>query len=168
MSRPTTLTQGNTIYWTLMTYTSAGVLVDADSTPTVAVRKNGVATVDAVTVTKRSATTGIYDCTYNPANEVEGDTYTLEETATISSQAYVNAWSFDVRGKTFDASTDGDIDGYTLEEAMKICLAALAGKVSGAGTTSITIRSADDGTDRIVATVDSNGNRSSVTLDGAG
>ena len=27
---------------------------------------------------------------------------------------------------------DGDIDGYTLEEAMKICLAALAGKVSGA------------------------------------
>ena len=63
---------------------------------------------------------------------------------------------------------DGDIDGYTLEEAMKICLAALAGKVSGAGTTSITIRSADDSTDRIVATVDSNGNRSSVTLDGAG
>ena len=63
---------------------------------------------------------------------------------------------------------DGDIDGYTLEEAMKICLAALAGKVSGAGTTSITIRSADDTADRIVATVDSNGNRSSVTLDGAG
>jgi hypothetical protein len=63
---------------------------------------------------------------------------------------------------------DGDIDGYTLEQAMKICLAALAGKVSGAGTTSITIRSADDTADRIVATVDSNGNRSSVTLDGAG
>lgn len=63
---------------------------------------------------------------------------------------------------------DGDIDGYTLEEAMKICLAALAGKVSGAGTTSITIRSADDSADRIVATVDSNGNRSAVTLDGAG
>jgi hypothetical protein len=63
---------------------------------------------------------------------------------------------------------DGDIDGYTLEEAMKICLAALAGKVSGAGTTSITIRSADDTADRIVATVDSNGNRSAVTLDGAG
>jgi len=62
---------------------------------------------------------------------------------------------------------DGDIDGYTLEEAMKICLAALAGKVSGAGTTSITIRSADDTADRIVATVDSNGNRSAVTLDGA-
>ena len=63
---------------------------------------------------------------------------------------------------------DGDIDGYTLEEAMKICLAALAGKVSGAGTTSITIRSADDTADRIVATVDTNGNRSAVTLDGAG
>jgi len=63
---------------------------------------------------------------------------------------------------------DGDIDGYTLEEAMKICLAALAGKVSGAGTTTVTIRSADDTADRIVATVDTDGNRSSVTLDGAG
>ena len=63
---------------------------------------------------------------------------------------------------------DGDIDGYTLEEAMKICLAALAGKVSGAGTTTVTIRSADDTADRIVATVDTNGNRSAVTLDGAG
>lgn len=63
---------------------------------------------------------------------------------------------------------DGDIDGYTLEEAMKICLAALAGKVSGAGTTTVTIRSADDTADRIVATVDTDGNRSAITLDGAG
>ena len=63
---------------------------------------------------------------------------------------------------------DGDIDGYNLEETLKLCLAALAGKVSGAGTTEITIRSADDTVDRIVATVDSDGNRESITLDTTG
>lgn len=55
--------------------------------------------------------------------------------------------------------------GYSLREALRIILAALGGKVSGAGTSTITIRSATDNKDRIIATVDSNGNRSSVTLD---
>lgn len=62
----------------------------------------------------------------------------------------------------------GDVDGYTLEQTLKICLAALAGKLSGAATTTIIIRSADDTANRIVATVDSDGNRSAVTLDAAG
>lgn len=59
----------------------------------------------------------------------------------------------------------GDVDGYTLEETLKLCLAALAGKLSGAATTTVTIRSADDGENRIVATVDADGNRTAVTLD---
>jgi hypothetical protein len=63
-----------------------------------------------------------------------------------------------------DILTSGDIDGYTLEETLKICLAALAGKVSGGDTTTITFRAADDSVDRIVATVDSSGNRSAITL----
>lgn len=62
----------------------------------------------------------------------------------------------------------GDVDGYTLEQTLKLCLAALAGKLSGAATTTITIRAADDSKDRITATVDSDGNRSAVVLDGAG
>lgn len=62
----------------------------------------------------------------------------------------------------------GDIDGYTLEQTLKICLAALAGKISGAGTTSIVIRAADDSKDRITATVTSRGNRTVVTLDATG
>ncbi len=62
----------------------------------------------------------------------------------------------------------GDIDGYTLEETLKLCLAALSGKLSGAATTTITIRAADDSADRITATVDSDGNRSAVTLNAAG
>lgn len=62
----------------------------------------------------------------------------------------------------------GDIDGYSLEQTLKLCLAALSGKVSGGGTTEIIIRAADDSKARITATVDSNGNRSAVTLDAAG
>ena len=88
--RPTELLKDNTLFWVLMTYDEDGVLVDADSTPSVAVRKNGSGTADLVTVTKRSATTGIYVCSYNPSGEVTGDQYTLEETATISSQSYTN------------------------------------------------------------------------------
>lgn len=62
----------------------------------------------------------------------------------------------------------GDIDGYTLEETLKLCLAALAGKLSGANTTTVTIRAADDSKARITATVDSNGNRTAITLDATG
>ena len=62
----------------------------------------------------------------------------------------------------------GDVDGYSLEGTLKLCLAALAGKISGAGTGTITIRSADDTADRIVATTDLKGNRLSITIDEAG
>jgi hypothetical protein len=74
------------------------VLKDADSDPTVAVRKNGASVGDSVTVTKRSATTGIYDCSYNPSAEVEGDSFTLEESAavtgtTTASATYTQTWN---------------------------------------------------------------------------
>jgi len=95
MSRPANFKVDNTVYWVIRTYTDAGVLVDADSTPTVAIRKNGASVGDVATVTKRAATTGIYDCSWNPASEVEGDCFTVEETATVSAQAYENAWSIE-------------------------------------------------------------------------
>jgi hypothetical protein len=53
--------------------------------------------------------------------------------------------------------------GYSLREALRLVLAAVAGKVSGGGTSTITIRSATDGSNRITATVDANGNRTAVT-----
>lgn len=57
------------------------------------------------------------------------------------------------------------VDGYTTRQAMRLILAALAGKLSGAATTTVVIRDAADAKDRITATVDSDGNRSAVTLD---
>ena len=64
--------------------------------------------------------------------------------------------------------TTAAIDGYTLEEALKLCASVLAGKVSGAGTNTITFRAVDDSKDRVVATVAGEGNRTSVTIDVTG
>lgn len=60
---------------------------------------------------------------------------------------------------------DGIETGFTLRQALRLILSAEAGKVSGAGGTSVTIRDVNDTKNRIVATVDSNGNRSAVTKD---
>lgn len=54
---------------------------------------------------------------------------------------------------------------YTLKQSVRLMLAALAGKVSGAPGGTVTIRDANDTVNRIVATVDGNGNRTAVTKD---
>lgn len=54
---------------------------------------------------------------------------------------------------------------YTAEEVMRIMSAALDGKLSGAETTTVRIRDVNDTKDRVVATVDADGNRTAVTYD---
>ena len=109
--RPKVLHVGGILYWVIRTRNpDTQVLKDADSTPTVAVRKNGASVGDSVTVTKRSATTGIYDCSYNPAGEIEGDKFTIEESATVtgtttSSATYENSWEVTVIA--VERGTDG-------------------------------------------------------------
>jgi hypothetical protein len=136
--RPTILHVDGTLYWTIRTYNpDTSVLKDADSTPTVAVRKNGASTGDSVTITKRSATTGIYDCSYDPASEVEGDEFVIEEAATLTgtttTQAtYSQSWSFTVtaieRG-TNDAATAASIT--TLRGADNDTLKTLSDQIDG-------------------------------------
>jgi hypothetical protein len=60
-----------------------------------------------------------------------------------------------------DTIGDGTL---TVRQALRICVAALSGKLSGAGTTTITIRNAADSADVVVATVDASGNRSATTI----
>lgn len=55
--------------------------------------------------------------------------------------------------------------GYSMRESLRLILSALVGKLSGAATTTVSIRDINDTVDRIVATVDTNGNRSAVTKD---
>jgi len=62
----------------------------------------------------------------------------------------------------------GNIDGYTLEESQKLVLAASAGTLSGAATTTITINAVDGSKARLTATVDGDGNRSAVIKDVTG
>jgi VCBS repeat-containing protein len=62
----------------------------------------------------------------------------------------------------------GDIDGYSLEESNKLILAASAGTLSGAATTTVTITAADGSKARLTATVDGDGNRSAVIKDATG
>lgn len=61
---------------------------------------------------------------------------------------------------------NGVEQGLTVREAMRLISAAVAGKVSGGGTSTVTFRSAEaDDKDRIVATVDASGNRTAITTD---
>ena len=56
--------------------------------------------------------------------------------------------------------------GLTASQAMRLIVAALAGKVSGADGSTVTIRNAvADDADRIIATVDADGNRTAITYD---
>lgn len=56
--------------------------------------------------------------------------------------------------------------GLTLRQALRLVTAATAGKISGGGTATITIRNAvADGVDRIVAEVDTDGNRTAITYE---
>ncbi len=56
---------------------------------------------------------------------------------------------------------------YTAIQYMRIALATLGGKLSGAGTGTEKIRDTGDTKDRVTATVDTSGNRTAVTLDGS-
>jgi hypothetical protein len=55
--------------------------------------------------------------------------------------------------------------GLTVRQALRLHASALYGKLSGAATATISIRDTNDTKNRIVATVDADGNRSAVVLD---
>lgn len=56
--------------------------------------------------------------------------------------------------------------GMTFGEVFRIVLAFVAGEATGGGTSEIILKSQDGNTDRITMTVDANGNRSAVVVDG--
>ena len=54
---------------------------------------------------------------------------------------------------------------YTATQVMRLLVSVMTGKSSGGGTTTVVFRDIDDTKDRVIATVDSNGNRTSVVRD---
>jgi|JI9StandDraft_1071089.scaffolds.fasta_scaffold164458_2 hypothetical protein len=104
-----------------------------------------------------AALTGAGDVTVTINAEGE-----LEAAIVVTGDALSTA---NVADAILDAA-NGVETGLTLRQALRVIAAATAGKVSGAETTTITFRNAlVDDTDRIVATVDVDGNRTAVTLD---
>lgn len=67
-----------------------------------------------------------------------------------------------------DEILDEVVEGsITLRQAIRIILARLVNKAGGGGTTTLTFRDVADTKPRVTMTVDADGNRSAVTLDGA-
>lgn len=61
--------------------------------------------------------------------------------------------------------TANAVDNQTVRNALKLTVAAAAGKIDGADTTTVHVRNLTDTKNRVTAIVDANGNRTSVVLD---
>lgn len=166
-------------------YTRMFYLVDTGLTPTVTISKAGAA-FGAADNSPAEVSDGWYklDLTTTDTNTA-GELCYHFSTGTnkdfqdqVGANVVANALAAGVIGSsTFAADaanyiadslldrTNGIETSYTLKQSLRLILAALAGKLSGAGTTTVTVRDVGDSKDRLVATVDSSGNRTAVTKD---
>ena len=85
-------------------------------------------------------------------------------TQVISGSGVTEQDKTDIITGTWENALEGSM---TAEQMMRIFLSAMGNKLSGAETTNMLFRDLADSKNRINATVDANGNRSSVTLDGS-
>jgi len=74
--------------------------------------------------------------------------------------------TFRIISSPFKPATDTLEGAYTYDQLFRLWQAALAGESSGGGTGTMTFRDAADSKARITATLDDNGNRTEITLDG--
>lgn len=106
---------------------------------------------------------GVYAVTaYAQASGTPSETDTVIASGTMT----IGATTAELTSAGVDAVFDESIgDGtLTMRQALRVLIAGMAGKLSGAATTTVTIRNAADTANVIVATVDSDGNRSAVTV----
>jgi hypothetical protein len=106
---------------------------------------------------------------------LDEDSTTLDLDATIRSAVGLSSANLDTQLDALPTAAEnttslldtaaGVETNRTVRQALRLILSALAGKLSGAATTTIAIRDTNDTVTRISATVDSDGNRSAVTLD---
>ena len=80
----------------------------------------------------------------------------------ITGSALAASAATEIATATLGATVEGS---ETLVQAVRLVRAALVGKLSGAATTTVTIRDAADAKNRITATVTADGNRTDVTTD---
>lgn len=117
-----------------------------------------------------NATIGVIDAKVDALGVSVGD---IPNTAAFEARTLPSADYFDFSSDevTINAASvnsvfaGGSIDSYSLDESLRLILAASAAKLSGAATTNILIRDTGDTKNRIDATVDPDGNRTVVVLD---
>lgn len=103
--------------------------------------------------------------TFTTANRVDSQVYGME-----SGTVTASALAADAANEAADALLDrtaGIETGMTLRQALRVVLAATAGKATGLAGNTVTYRDTNDTVDRITAAVDDVGNRTSVTLNTA-
>lgn len=91
--------------------------------------------------------------------------YTAPDNAGIAAaQAAIAALNDIAAADVLAAAVEGGLD---VGEVLRVILAFVAGKASGADTDTVTFRDQADSKDRLVMTVDEDGNRSLVLVDGS-
>jgi hypothetical protein len=98
------------------------------------------------------------------ASSIQGGAITAAKFAAGAIDA--NALATDAASEIATATVGATIEGTeTLQGVLRLIRAATVGKLSGAASTTVTIRDAADTKARITATVDADGNRLAVTTD---
>jgi len=145
---------------------SYGLLIETnlDGTVTSRASQTSLDTVDDFLDTEVAAIKAKTDqLTFTTANQVDSQPISIAANAVTAS-----ALASDAANEIADALLDrsaGVETNRTLRQAMRLMLSAMVGKVSGAATATNTFRDTNDTVNRIVSTVDADGNRSAVTLD---
>lgn len=128
---------------------------------------DGAASIVSVTVTEMSG--GCYEASFTPPTT--GTWYLMIRHATYNKRGWQETFDVtsdgiptlaDIAAKILD--TAGDVDGYSVRQALKLMGAGILAKCSGEPSNPVTFRSMNDLADRIVVSVDADGNRVSVTL----
>ena len=99
--------------------------------------------------------------------------YTYSYAATLADSSIVSDIGevYILNGLQFEEAIIGQIWGRTVdgsltaEQVMRLLLSVLAGKSNGGGSSTIHFRDSADSKNRISATVDTDGNRTAITLD---
>lgn len=154
------LTNGWKLYYNPSTVAVNGILY-SDDFSTAYYTLEGVATfpatVSALGIQASAASDGaaIADQVWQNSGVVTAEDIAAEVAAPDAPTIAASVWSQAIEA------------GLSAEEVTRIMFSVLAGKVSGAGTGTERFRDIADTKDRLVVTVDDDGNRSAVVRDGA-
>lgn len=152
-----TVKTGSAWAGSFVTLDATGAVTAATGTPIGTLYVDGTADAASVTITGSNP----YKWSVTLPSLTAGQRVDMYITATISTIATAGFVASEQADTVLDEVVVGS---YTMRQLLKVMAAALAGKATGGGTTSVTFRGVDDASNVIVATVDTNGNRSAVTL----